>query len=294
MRCKLCGSENVKVIYNGVIKTGLLDGYTKEKWPVYQCQMCKAIWNEAQNKEDKGFYENGEYRERVDGDDQIQTFREKYDGQVLDKFNMTGTEIFRDKVVADIGCGGGCFLDFVSGVADTVIAVEPTKSYHKGLKERNYKVYSYAGEACKDYADKVDVITSFDVIEHVSEPKEFASDIYRLLKQGGKCIVGTPTDYPVLRQLLGERFDKFIFQVQHPWIFSEECLKMIFEEAGFKNISIEKKQKYGLGNLLHWLNEKEPRGHSTYDFVTPTMNAAYMAEMESMGNSEYLIVRREK
>ena len=73
-------------------------------------------------------------------------------------------------------------MDFVSGVADTVIAVEPTKSYHKGLKERNYKVYSYAGEACKDYADKVDVITSFDVIEHVSEPKEFASDIYRLLK----------------------------------------------------------------------------------------------------------------
>lgn len=93
---------------------------------------------------------------------------------------------------------------------------------------------------------------------------------------------------------MGERFDKFIFQVQHPWIFSEECLKMIFEEAGFKNISIEKKQKYGLGNLLHWLNEKEPRGHSTYDFVTPTMNAAYMAEMESMGNSEYLIVRGEK
>ena len=54
MRCKLCGSENVKVIYNGEIKTGLLDGYTKEKWPVNQCQMCKAIWNEAQNKEDKG------------------------------------------------------------------------------------------------------------------------------------------------------------------------------------------------------------------------------------------------
>lgn len=294
MRCKLCNDENIKIIYHGEIKTGLLDGYTKEKWPVYQCQSCKVIWNEAQNEEAKDFYESGEYRERVDGDKSIQIFLNKYDEQVLDKFIMTGTGIFRNKVVADIGCGGGCFLDFISGVADTVIAVEPTLSYHEELKNKNYKVYSYSSEACVDYANGVDVITSFDVIEHVPEPKRFVKNIYELLKESGQFIIGTPTDYPVLRQLLGERFDKFIFQVQHPWIFSEKSLQFLFEEAGFKNFVIEKKQKYGLGNLLHWLNEKEPRGNSTYDFITPTMNAAYMSQMEEMGNSEYLIVRGEK
>ena len=68
----------------------------------------------------------------------------------------------------------------------------------------------------------------------------------------------------------------------------------MFEEVGFKNVTIEMKQKYGLGNLLNWLNEKEPKGHGTFDFITPTMNLAYMSQMEMMGNSEYLIVRGEK
>lgn len=289
MKCKICGCEDVKIIYHGPIKTGLLDGYTKKAWDVYQCQECKVIWNLAQTEETSEFYESEEYRKRIEGNSYISTYYEKHDKEVLDKLEMTGTDLFRERTVADIGCAGGSFLDFVSGAAKEIVAIEPSRTYQKALKEKGYHAYQYASEALKEWRGKCDVVTSFDVIEHVEDPASFAKEVFELLKDGGKAIIGTPTDYPILREMLGNLFDKFIFQVQHPWVLSKESLEKIFYAAGFHNIKIEIKQKYGLGNLLAWLHEEKPRGDIKFDFISDTLDAAYKKEMGKMGG-EYLIV----
>ena len=72
----------------------------------------------------------------------------------------------------------------------------------------------------KSWGNKIDVITSFDVIEHVEEPTKFITDIFELLAEGGQAIIGTPTEAPVMRELLGEIFEKkLLFSTQHIWIF---------------------------------------------------------------------------
>lgn len=290
MQCKICGSENIKIIYNGPIKTGLLDGYTSRDYEVYQCADCNVIWNDAQMEETSEFYESEEYRKRIEGNSEIQTYYDKHDKEVLDKLQMTGTEIFRNRVVADIGCAGGSFLDYVSGAATDIVAVEPSRTYQAELSKKGYHAYQYASEAAKDWNNKVDVVTSFDVIEHVDSPQEFMNDVYSLLKEGGKTIIGTPTDYPVLRKLLGAEFDKFIFQVQHPWVLSKNSLELIFERAGFKNVQVKIKQKYGLGNLIAWCNEGRPRGDIKFDFISDSVDEAYKSEMARFDRGEYLIV----
>lgn len=292
-KCKICGCGNADIIYHGPIKTGLLSGYTDKDYPVYQCKSCKTIWNHAQEELDAEFYESTEYRNRIEGNSEIETYYDKHDKEVLDKLNMTGTDIFRGKNVADIGCGGGSFLDFVSHVAKKIIAIEPSRSYSEYLKEKGYYAYQYAADAINDWEDNIDVVTSFDVIEHVSDPQKFANDMYQLCAKGGKIICGTPTDYPVLRKMLGESFDKFIFQVQHPWILSKESMKLIFENAGFKNIEVRTKQKYGLGNLVAWLSEGKPRGDIKYDFISETVDSVYKTEMGQL-NPEYIVVYAEK
>ena len=155
-------------------------------------------------------------------------------------------------------------------------------------------MYSYSSEALKDWGGKIDVITGFDVIEHVYEPGDFVADIYELLVKGGKCVIGTPTDYPILREMLGDSFNKFLFQVPHPWIFSEKSLKKMFEDAGFSKVDIVVTQKYGLGNLLAWLNDKAPRGNITYPFISPALDALYKEEMAANGYGEYITVYAEK
>ncbi len=47
MRCKLCGSDHVKSIYDGFIRDGGLGNYTKETVTMLQCEDCDVIWHEA-------------------------------------------------------------------------------------------------------------------------------------------------------------------------------------------------------------------------------------------------------
>lgn len=292
MKCRICGCEETEVIYHGPIKTGLLDGYTAEDYDVYQCRKCKVIWNLAGHEKIREFYEDGEYRKRIDGNPEIDIYYRKYDREVLDKLELTGTDLFRNQVVADIGCGGGSFLDFVSGAAKEIVTIEPAKIYRKELQKK-YHAYPYAADAMESWQERCDIVTSFDVVEHAEDPREFIQDIFQLLKPGGKAVVGTPTDYPVLRRMLGDVFNKFVFQVQHPWILSKPSLQIMFEEAGFSDIRIETKQKYGLGNLLAWLKEGKPRGDVKFDFISDTLDAAYKKEMGHLAG-EYLTVYAEK
>lgn len=295
MTCPICGSNIIKCIYYGELKTGLLKDWTEKQYEVQQCQNCHTIWNEAYKDYNvEEFYESAEYRKRIDVDTHIETYYKKYDKEVLDKLMITGTDIFRNKVVADIGCGGGSFLDFLKGVAADTIAIEPSEIYRKGLKKKGHHTYTYTSAAEADYRNAVDVVTSFDVIEHVKNPEQFMQEIYNLCTRGGTAIVGTPTDYPVLRKMLGKTFDRFIFQIQHPWILSEQSMKLLAEKAGFKNIRIEYKQKYGLGNLLSWLLDGIPRGDIQYDFISRTVDVAYRQSMANKDCCEYLILYAEK
>lgn len=110
MKCSLCGSGNVKAIYDGKIRNGGLGRYTDTDVKMYQCLDCGVIWHEDVAGNLKQYYESKEYRQSLEGSSEEKDFYRKHDGETLDKFQYTGTKIFRRKIVADIGCGCGAFL----------------------------------------------------------------------------------------------------------------------------------------------------------------------------------------
>ena len=259
MKCKICGSENTDIIYNDLIRDGGLGQFTKKPIKIFQCKDCDVIWHENKIDDVKKYYETEEYRKELEGSSEEEKFYELHDKETLDKLNYTGTTIFRNKIVADIGCGCGAFLDYINGVAKQIIAIEPSLKYRNIMIKKGFNAYAYAEEAKKNYKDKIDVITSFDVIEHVQSPESFIKDVYDLLTAGGKAIIGTPTDAPVMRSLLGKDYEKkLLFSTQHLWILSEKNLRIISEKCGFKNIDIKYYQRYGIDNMLGWLKDKEP------------------------------------
>lgn len=295
MKCKLCGSGNVKRIYTGIIRDGGLGQYTKDAVDVFQCKDCDVIWHENKIDDVKKYYETEEYRKELEGSSEEEKFYELHDKETLDKLNYTGTTIFRNKIVADIGCGCGAFLDYISGVAREVVAVEPSLKYRNIMIKKGFNAYAYAEEAKKNYKDKIDVITSFDVIEHVQSPESFIKDVYDLLTAGGKAIIGTPTDAPVMRSLLGKDYEKkLLFSTQHLWILSEKNLRIISEKCGFKNIDIKYYQRYGIDNMLGWLKEKEPKSEIKQKFITETLNNVWKAQLVDNGLADYIVLYLEK
>ena len=295
MKCKICGSENTDIIYNDLIRDGGLGQYTKKPIKIFQCKDCDVIWHENKIDDVKKYYETEEYRKELEGSSEEEKFYELHDKETLDKLNYTGTTIFRNKVVADIGCGCGAFLDYVSGVAREVVAVEPSLKYRNIMSRKGFSTYSYADEAKKLYANKIDVITSFDVIEHVQSPESFIKDVYDLLTAGGKAIIGTPTDTPIMRSLLGKDYEKkLLFSTQHLWILSEKNLRIISEKCGFKNIDIKYYQRYGIDNMLGWLKDKEPKSEIKQKFITETLNNVWKAQLVDNGLADYIVLYLEK
>ena len=294
MKCKICGNEKISVIYDGKIRDGRLEHYTDRDVKMYQCEKCKVIWHDSiMNLE--VYYESIKYRESLEGTTDEKTFYRLHDKETLDKLMYTGTEIYRDKIVTDIGCGCGAFLDYINGVASNVIAIEPSEVYRKIMDKKGFLTYPYATDALDACKNKVDVITSFDVIEHVENPQNFLNECSKLLAEGGTAIIGTPTDAPVMRELLGRIYEKkILFSTQHLWIFSEDSLRKMAEKAGFSSVEIKYYQRYGIGNMLGWIKDKEADSAIKSKLVSSTLDAIWRADCESRSISDYIVLYARK
>lgn len=292
MKCKICGSDKIEIVYKGKIRDGAYGHLTQESCIMYKCMNCEVIWHE--HLDETEYYESKAYRLQVNGSDSVANFNQTADPANQFKFNITGMGIFRDKVVADIGCATGSFLDYLSNVANATIGIEPSETFLANVRANGHKAYSYTRDALSEWTGKCDVVTSFDVIEHVDDPMTFVKEAYQLLGKGGIFIIGTPTDYPILRELVGREFEEFWFRRQHPWILGEKTLWHLAREAGFSSTRIQYKQMYGMSNFLCWLNEHKPKGEPKMDLVTDALDLHWRERLETLKQTDYIVAYMEK
>ncbi|MCK5026105.1 MAG: methyltransferase domain-containing protein, partial [Nanoarchaeota archaeon] len=98
----------------------------------------------------------------------------------------------------------------------------------------------------------VDVIVSLAVLEHLENPLYILIELYRVLKEGGRIIITTPSpaSKPILEFLA---FNLKIISVEeirdHKHYFNQKELRNIFKRAGFRDIKIKSFQ-FGLNNWL--------------------------------------------
>ena len=295
MKCAVCGSDKIIKTYEGIIRDGGLGKYTKNDVTMWKCMDCDVIWH-GKTQDNESYYESEEYRNTLDGDSDIKTFYSKYDEESEDKFRYTGTSIFRDKIVADIGCGAGAFLDYVYNVAKKVIAIEPSKLFREEMEKKGFVTYPYARNALDaGMGGAVDIIVSFDVIEHVEDPISFLVEANELLEENGTAIIGTPTDAPLMREIIGQNYEqRQLFSTQHLWVFGEKNLKIMAKNAGFEKIDIRFYQRYGFDNFLGWVRDKKPRSEVHSDKITRSFDAAWRGMLEDIGASDYVVAYLKK
>jgi SAM-dependent methyltransferase len=290
--CVICNCEDASITYKGKIRSGKPGMMTKASIPVYRCALCDCIWHDKTDAD--ALYHTNEYRESMGESVSLEEFYSKHDDEILTKLKYTGTSVYRNKLFMDIGCGGGGYADYINGVASKIVLVEPNNTFQQLLKGKGYEVFAYPEDACRKYACSIEVLTTFDVIEHVDDPRLFMQTIFNLLAPGGVAFVGTPTEYPVLRELLGEVFDSFVFSTQHPWVFSKKSLEHLACECGFPEFKTMFFQRFGIGNLIAWLQTNKPSGDIHYEFVTKSLDELYKSEMAKEETGEYVILKVQK
>lgn len=138
----------------------------------------------------------------------------------------------------DVGCGIGYFLKLaktrgweVYGTEYTDRAIEICEG--KGITMKQGKLNS------KDFeADSFDIITSFEVLEHINNPIEETNNFYQLLRKGGLIYLTTPNFNSLLRFRLKERYDVITYP-EHLSYYTPKTLNNLFNRCGFKKKAIQ-------------------------------------------------------
>jgi SAM-dependent methyltransferase len=98
-----------------------------------------------------------------------------------------------------------------------------------------------------------DVVTMFDVIEHLHDPFSDVQKIFKLLRPGGGVAISTMDSESLVSRLLGTRLEDFRRIREHLFFFSRESLTKVLESNGFR---VYKIASYGHTFELAFLMER--------------------------------------
>jgi 2-polyprenyl-3-methyl-5-hydroxy-6-metoxy-1,4-benzoquinol methylase len=287
--CEICGNSEWQGIYCGPIRNGSFGSLTDEDCLVAQCENCGSQRLPEEVCRDTSFYEGEEYRNLLKEPTDVSGFCLEHDKMQLLNMSVIWPQSVRDKTVADIGCGGGSFLDHISGLPKNILAIEPCQIYHESLKERGYQVYSLAKDAAAKESGKVDFAFSFSVIEHIHNPREFLADIAKLLSDDGTLVVSTPNRSDVLMSLLAEEYPQFFYRTVHRWYFDVDSFSQCAKYAGLEVVEAKCVHRFGLSNALAWLRDNRPTGNKQLPHLaSELLDDVWKRYLEEKGVADYL------
>ena len=281
--CRICNTAEWQILYEGPIRIGKFGEFSKEDHVVWKCSKCQSGFIVRTPLD----YELSDYREMVDDCDLPSHFYKLHDKEQADKLKMLGTENIREKIIVDVGCGAGSFLDILKGLASKTIAVEPTKSFHHELRAKEHVTYSNCEDALKEWTETVDIVVSFAVLEHVENPIAFLKEIKSLLKPDGFLLISTPNTDDWLLEFMPVEYGRFFYRNVHKWYFNCESLRFVSDAVSFKDLSIKFVQRFDISNALLWAYKRQPTGCSKFKLLNG-LNGSYKHYIEDKGRSDYI------
>ena len=150
----------------------------------------------------------------------------------------------------DVGCAGGAFLVAARDYGFTVTGVEPSHWLtESGRTQYGLDIRQGVLTAGMFPEASFDVITLWDVIEHVAQPAELLATIHRLLKPEGRLLVNYPDYGSWMARMLGQRWP-FLLSV-HLLYYTRATMTQQLQRSGFTPLRIKPHfQALKLGYIL--------------------------------------------
>lgn len=289
--CPVCGSAAWTVHYEGPVRRGGFGESVSGK--IARCSGCGIDrLGEALCLQDAD-YRAGAYRAHLGQDHELAKHFAAQDELARFTLETIWPRSLRGKIVADVGCGGGSLLDHLHGVPQHLIAIDPDEKFADSLKAHGYRHFFGAADAGQEFAGRVDSAFAIQVIEHVSNPRAFLSDVRALLAPDGWFLVSTPNRADILMDILPGDFPSFFYRTQHRWYFDAASLACCAEAAGFAVVETRHVHRYGMANAMLWLRDRKPSGRAALAGIDPLADDLWRSYLESSGRADnlYMLLR---
>ena len=143
----------------------------------------------------------------------------------------------KDKIILDFGCGSGYGAYLLSKKAKMVYGIDYSRQAIKYAKSKYQKenLRFFVANACSkeevfQIMDKnsIDIICSFDVIEHLEKYFDYLENICSLLKKNGFLIIGCPNRLQLFEW--NRNWNRYHFQEFSPYQL-KKILELYFNDV---------------------------------------------------------------
>ncbi|MCK4650917.1 class I SAM-dependent methyltransferase [Candidatus Babeliales bacterium] len=218
--------------------------FRKEGFNFVGCNKCETIFINPRPTFDMfiNFYETGEYlkywNEFIFPVSEEFRRRSIFIPRAKKVFELVVKHKCKNRIMLDVGAGFGTFCEEIEklNLFDKVIAVEPSADLAKTCVLKDLNVIQKPVEKV-EMDDEVDVITNFELIEHLFSPKDFLFSCNKILKKDGLLILTTPNIKGFDMLVLGEKSDGIVAPV-HINYFNIDSLSLLLKSCGFKVLEV--------------------------------------------------------
>lgn len=253
LSCPICDSNSL------TLRNDRFNNYD-----LYTCNDCKVIFCVPFKAHDAEFYSEADDILSENRHKKLTPWFKDHPSRKSDNLK-NGT----DKTLLDIGCGDGPFVEFAAQNGFHVVGIDFDTTSLIAAKRRNFKTEpEFINTDLEDYykknpGKKFDIITAFEVIEHLDNPKRVLKLINLMLKPGG-LFIGT---LPNFNRILIKKIN-MIYEIPpyHLTYWTSQTWKNVLEaKFGFKEVLIKNdtycgymsyQLKHKYLSLLGWENKK--------------------------------------
>jgi len=154
---------------------------------------------------------------------------EKRYNELLDKF-----EPFRkNNNLIDLGCSNGLFLEVAKKRGWNVFGTEYAQESIDYCAKNNITVFKSDKLPPEFFNMQFDVVTSFEVIEHINTPIAELELVKKILRKNGAFYVTTPNFNAISRLILKQKWNVIEYP-EHLTYYTPKTLNRLLKDFGFK------------------------------------------------------------
>ena len=101
-------------------------------------------------------------------------------------------ESFQNKTLLDLGCGNGSLTKLIAPYFKKTIAIDPSISGIEQAKSNYDGDIDFQNNYIENIDEFFEVVSLFEVIEHIYDPISFMKNVKERLKKDGKIFLSTP------------------------------------------------------------------------------------------------------
>lgn len=218
----------------------------REKYTLVRCPGCSLVWlSNPPQPEEMHLHYTDAYDKLISagGDNPA---RWGFRKEMIARFKNSGA-------LLDLGCSAGAFLELMRSESWKLHGVEMSAQAAKTAETRT-GAHVFVGNVLDAQfpANSFDVITCFDVLEHLYEPTRVMSRVAEWLKPGGIFYVLVPNVDSAEARVFGSYWHGLELP-RHLFHYSPESLKALAESVGFEEVSLVTRRNPAVGTSLRYV-----------------------------------------